>query len=112
VQKGNNVNGFSSGRKILISEATVTRLNEDEFALIIGHEIAHIYLGHTEQTVRNELNADWLGAELACNAGFDLGRGVKVFRFLRKSRVHPHYRERQDLLASLITRCGNSRSAI
>lgn len=86
---GNAVNGWHLGGRITFTEGAFTRLNEDEFALLAGHEIAHWYLGHTRSGAAAELDADRLGAELACRAGFDPARGASVFRFLRASSNHP-----------------------
>jgi Zn-dependent protease with chaperone function len=89
VSPGNAINGRSAAGHITFTEGTTTRLTADEFALLAGHEIAHWYLGHTKSTREAELAADRLGAQLACQAGYDVAKGVSVYRFIGKSRVHP-----------------------
>jgi hypothetical protein len=36
-----------------------------------------------------EVAANRLGAQLACQAGYDVVKGAEVFRFLSKSPVYP-----------------------
>lgn len=88
IERGHAVNGWSSGGLIAFSEGSTRRLNPNEFALLAGHEIAHWYLGHRESTAANELEADRMGAELACRAGFDVVSGLSLFRHLRPGGVH------------------------
>lgn len=89
-----SINGHSRAGHITFTRGATTRLTADEFALLAGHEIAHWYLGHTgdgDAATRREaeLAADRLGAQLACQAGYDVAKGAAVFRFMSKSRVHP-----------------------
>lgn len=49
--------------------------NRDQLAVIIGHEIGHIILGHTvgdEHKPENEYHADMIGMFLARKAGYSL----------------------------------------
>jgi hypothetical protein len=94
VGRGGGVNGWNLAGRITFSTAATIRLNNDEFALLAGHEIAHYYLGHKGSTKAAELAADRLGAELACKAGFDPLSGITLFRHLRPSKVHPTSSER------------------
>lgn len=89
VSRGNAINGRSRAGQITFTHGAMTRLTADEFALLAGHEIAHWYLGHTHSTPEAELAADRLGAQLACQAGYDVASGANVYRFLGKSRAHP-----------------------
>jgi hypothetical protein len=93
---GGGVNGKSLAGHITFTPAATVRLNDDEFALLAGHEIAHYYLGHKT----NEIAADKLGAELACKAGYDPGAGASLFRYLRKSKVHPTSAKRSAVALS------------
>ena len=95
VTGSNAVNGRRLAGHITFTQGAVTRLTDDEFALLAGHEIAHWYLGHTSTDREAELAADRLGAELACQAGYDPARGITLFRFLNQSRVHPPRAERE-----------------
>lgn len=101
VRRGNSVNGWSIGSHITFSSAATTRLNQNEFALLAGHEIAHYYLGHTHPSLEAELAADKFGAELACKAGFDPIAGASMFRHLRSSKVHPKHKRRHDLIINI-----------
>jgi hypothetical protein len=86
---GRSINAWRQGAQIRITRAASQRLNRDEFALLTAHEIAHYYLGHTDNSQANELAADRLGAELACRAGYDPAAGASVLRFLRAGPHHP-----------------------
>jgi hypothetical protein len=95
VHRGSGVNGWSLAGRVTFSSGAITRLSNDEFALLAGHEIAHYYLGHKGSTPAAELAADRLGADLACKAGFDPVSAVSLFRYLRPSKVHPPSGERR-----------------
>ncbi len=99
------VNGWSLGGRITFTTAATTRLSRDEFALLAGHEIAHWYLGHRGSSPDAELAADRLGAQLACQAGFDVAAGASLFRHLRPGRNHPPAERRRE--AVLGVQCGN-----
>ena len=89
VTPSGQINGRSRAGHITFTRGATTRLTADEFALLAGHEIAHWYLGHTKSSHEAELAADRLGAQLACQAGYDVAKGANVYRFLGKSRAHP-----------------------
>lgn len=95
------VNASSQGALVTFTSGAVTRLNQDEFALLAGHEIAHYYLGHTGQSVSDELAADRLGAELACQAGYDPKAGLSILRFVREGGAHPRRSMRRDAVLSI-----------
>ena len=101
IRPGRQVNARAFGGRIEFSSAAVQRLSADQFALLAGHEIAHYYLGHTHSSIRNELEADALGALLACQAGFQLDRADVLFRFARSSRSHPPSRQRRKVLLNM-----------
>jgi len=54
--------------------------SDDELATILGHELAHLILKHTQMrtTQRNEADADYLGVYLAARAGFDVSKAIDV----------------------------------
>ena len=89
VTPGGQINAWTSGTRIAFSRAAAVRLTRDEFALLAGHEIAHYYLGRRASGHADELEADRLGAQLACAAGFDVAAGASVFRFLQADADHP-----------------------
>lgn len=84
-----SINGHSRAGQITFTRGATTRLTPDEFALLAGHEIAHWYLGHGESSREAELAADRLGAQLACQAGYDVAKGAAVFRFIGSNRIYP-----------------------
>ena len=89
VKPGGKVGGLSTNGRIVFSHAATVRLTRDEFALLAGHEIAHYYLNHRRSTPQTELAADRLGAQLACQAGFDPAAGASLFRHLGTGATHP-----------------------
>lgn len=101
VRRGGGINGSSLAGHITFTSAATVRLNEDEFALLAGHEIAHYYLGHDGKALANELAADRFGAELACKAGYDPVAGASLFRHLRPSKVHPDRNARRAAVLSV-----------
>lgn len=104
MRPGRTINGWSAGGMIAFSTAAVSLLDADAFALLAGHEIAHWYLGHAKGTPDAELAADRLGAALACQAGFDVARGLSLFRDLHRGRNHP--RPAARIAAAWQGRCG------
>jgi Peptidase family M48 len=84
-----SVNAFTTGQGIYFTFAADKVLNEDEKALIMGHEIAHVILHHTDNAYQmfvdnysneDELMADNLGAVWAHKAGYDVCRGRETFK--------------------------------
>lgn len=87
--------------------------NEDETALVVAHEWAHILAGHAylEATVparSREFQADCIGAVLAARAGYDVGRAAESMRRMARTGVgflhtlsgggtHPTFAERHDI---------------
>ncbi len=92
---GGQVSGESAGALITFTRAATVKLTRDEFALLAGHEIAHYYLGHGASNPADELAADRLGAQIACEAGYDPASGVSLFLFFRDDKTHPPRAERR-----------------
>jgi hypothetical protein len=109
LQRGSGINGASLAGQITFTRSATTRLNQNEFALLAGHEIAHWYLGHRGSSIEAELAADRLGAELACRAGFDVTAGAELFRFLHSDRAHPKAEVRRRVVQEV--NCGNGMGA-
>jgi len=66
--------------------------NEDELALIAGHELAHVIAGTPKRSGLFgrrviEDKADLFGAELAQCAGYDVVRGIKFWSRYHKYEV-------------------------
>lgn len=110
IKAGGHVNGWSIGTRITFTRAATVRLTQDEFALLAGHEIAHYYLGHDTSNPADELAADRLGAQLACQAGYDPVKAVSLFRFISAGKNHPRRAERRA--AVLGVGCGRRTSLL
>lgn len=84
---------FSDGKNVALSRKLIDfARNDDELALIAGHELGHIVNkdgdAHSLGERRNmEDRADLLGADLARCAGYDLQAGVEFW--LRRGRQDP-----------------------
>jgi hypothetical protein len=93
-----------SARETYFNTALLREVHDDDqLALVVGHEIAHIILGRVLRTWSSrrdtEAEADYIGAYLAARAGHDLDVGdIEVFDTLvfgnvdavgRRSRTHP-----------------------
>ena len=64
--------------------------SDDELAVVLGHELAHLILSHTNvrTTHKNEANADYLGVYLAARAGFEVSNALEYED--RMSRNNPY----------------------
>lgn len=83
------VNAFTTGEGIYFTFLANETLNADEKALILGHEMAHVILHHTDNAFdtfvsynsnENELMADNVGASWADKAGYDVCKGREAFK--------------------------------
>ena len=85
-----NAYAYSGGMVVFTGLATVIH-NDDELALVIGHELAHITLSHvygvegtSEDVIRHhEGLADKLGAFYMMKAGYDVCHGKEFFHTLK-----------------------------
>lgn len=63
--------------------------SDDDLAIIMGHELAHLILSHSgETTGRTEADADYLGIYLAARAGYDVSGSIDLED--RFSRHNPY----------------------
>lgn len=106
------INAFVSGvspRKIFVYEGLIRRLEltDDELAMILGHELSHVILGHTEEQI--PVNAIILGTQLVVMSMVDpLGLGSFIFDAMVSqvgkyitasySRAHEHEADELGLL--------------
>ena len=104
VKAGSRVNAWHLGGEIQFTTAAITRLGLDEFALLAGHEIAHYYLGHRGNSREQELQADALGAILACRAGYNPDQASSLYRYARRSRTHPEASLRRKIVMEIAPR--------
>lgn len=81
-------NAFATDQGIYVSFLLNALLTPDEKALVLGHEMSHVIMHHTDNTYQifvnyyspeNELMADNLGANWADKAGYDVCKGRTVF---------------------------------
>lgn len=82
----NTLDAYSDRRDLAITTGMIAfTANDDELALIVGHELAHVLLQH-EWTGsagvlrKRETEADILGAMLAHCAGYDVVKGAAFWR--------------------------------
>jgi hypothetical protein len=101
VKAGSRVNAWHLGGEIQFTTAAITRLGLDEFALLAGHEIAHYYLGHHGHSADQELEADALGAILACRDGFRPDLASSLYRYARRTRTHPETNLRRRIVMDI-----------
>ena len=131
------VNGFIAGRYVIMTTGLLGfTQDEDELAMIVAHEMAHLILRHTERLQaqgvprgerrregRNaslvratEEEADRLGLKLAWAAGYDVSAAIpfwrrfyaKYDRGLQLFRTHPSIRAREKLIRETLAEIGAS----
>ncbi|WP_374589430.1 M48 family metalloprotease [Novosphingobium sp.] len=108
IRTSGRVNAWSSGSHIQFSSAAMTELNPEQFALLAGHEIAHYYLGHSGSSAEHELEADVLGALLACRAGYRLDAAVTLFKHVHGGGNYPAIAHRRQAVLNVATGGGCS----
>ncbi len=100
---GQGLNAHADSRRIRISRAMIDlAVDDSQLALVLGHELAHVVLGHTRRDLLERLNsafhdgierdderhADYVGLYLVARAGYDVRRAVTLWR--RMGAVQPH----------------------
>ena len=116
----------SDGRVVHLGERYFERFRDDEIAVIVAHELAHVILRHPERLTaagvdrgafrelgrngrlhrRTEIEADELGVHLLANAGYDplsaarfwRERGGEIDSGVFRARTHPSSRSRANAL--------------
>lgn len=88
VDESDEINAYTDGKTVTITTAMLEFLQtDDEMAIILGHEIGHVMLGHLlnwdipviSPTI-NESNADRYGVYLALRAGYDPCAGEALWQ--------------------------------
>lgn len=125
--RSTQVNAFATGRTVVMTTAMLGFLrNDDELAVVLGHELAHNIMGHpatrTEEGLlaglgikasamwKREEAADRFGLRLAAAAGYDLDAAIPFWRrYLKKYdwfpqifRSHPSLGARERIAAEEI----------
>ena len=112
ISSSDEINAWTDGQNITITKGLLRVLkNEDELAVILGHEMGHVLAGDTSRNGQTidprylEANADKIGAYLMLRAGFDVCRGKEVMRTFQElfgddaaSTTHPDHAFRLDQL--------------
>ena len=114
VRRGKQINAWAFDGNIEFSSGAIGRLTGPEFAMLAGHEIAHFYLGHTHSSVTTELEADMLGALLACRAGYRIDAAAGLYRYARAGRSYPSPKLRRKVIMDLAAsaECGGNANPI
>lgn len=95
-----NINAYTTQDNIIITQGMIDFIdNDNELALVMGHEIAHYILKHVFVEdpedigliqkmiwgLQKEENADKLGAFLAMQAGYDVCSGREVWKRFKET---------------------------
>lgn len=75
------LNAFADGQRIVIFRGMLRFANDQELALVIGHELAHNAMGHIEAQSRNSMIgslADIIAATRGVNTGGTLGQAAAL----------------------------------
>lgn len=94
VDPSNILNAYNTGDSIVIYQGLIDKVtNDDELALVIGHEMSHSTLMHMGDSGLNPSNdpalqsilesqADKMGAIYMMKAGYDICKGREFFKIM------------------------------
>lgn len=127
------VNAYATGRAIRVTTGMMEFANDDELAVIIGHELAHNTEGHITKIITSriaglgtgrfsrvyESEADYVGLYYAERAGFDISKapgiwrriGLMSVRSMGEGKSHPTTPERYVRLSAGIAEIDRKRIA-
>lgn len=110
------VNAYATGREIRVTTGMMEFANDDEIAIIVGHELGHNELSHIRKIITNrvlslgaarytrqfENEADYAGLYYAARAGYEIDNAPELWRRIAKRslksidkpRSHPTTPER------------------
>lgn len=134
LEDGQGLNAHADSRRIRISRAMIDLATDDsELALVLGHELAHVVLGHTRRDIFDRVNsafhagierdderhADYVGLYLVARAGYNVRRAVTLWRrmgavqpgIIIGSNTHPGTAERYVALRQIIAEIEAKRRA-
>ncbi len=110
------VNAYATSDEIILNQGLIdSSENDDEIALVLAHEVAHVILKHTEIDVtdetitddfikKQEADADKYGAFLMMRAGYNLCTARELYKRWSKEdgdmliQNHPDFSYRYDQL--------------
>ncbi len=83
------INAWTDGETITITTGIISQFtNDDEVALVLGHELAHYITKDVENTllptIQLEANADKLGAFIMMRSGYDICKGRSTFAIFKQ----------------------------
>ncbi len=117
VDNSGEVNAFTTPEGITVFRGLLEKVDKDELALVLGHEISHFLLGHVflpyyankDQVRVEEMQADKYGAFLMMRSGYDICKGRDLFKLFitlfgdNQDQDHPDFAFRY---AQLNVNCG------
>ncbi|MFN9162495.1 MAG: M48 family metalloprotease [Alphaproteobacteria bacterium] len=119
--RSEDLNAATDGNALAITTGLYGLLrSDDEIAVILGHELAHILLGHTKagpaEDPAREIDADRTGLELAASAGFDIDAAPALWKRLNTlqlaaglSATHPTGPAREAAIRKAVEEIRRSR---
>jgi predicted Zn-dependent protease len=116
---------------MVVTTGMMRLVSDDELALVVGHDMAHIVMGHIEggtglyRVVRTsaplttrraaiEIEADYVGAYLAAGAGYDVRGAADLWRRLASGQfdaAHPSSGERLAMARAVADEIVRKRAA-
>ena len=95
------INAYATGRSIIVTTGMMDFANDEELALIVGHELAHNTHGHIPKIIFNtvagfgsgkfarqfESEADYVGLYYAARAGYEIDNAKDFWRRLARVSV-------------------------
>ena len=120
--RSRQLNAFASGGNAIITTALLDMIkSDDELAIVVAHEMAHVILGHSQNGSRPSLirareeAADRLGLKLAWLAGYDIAASIDFWSRFGKARgprflnFHPNRAARERMVQQMLLELGPQR---
>ena len=114
IVESDTINAYTNGKDVVIFRGMLNFVkNDDELAMVLSHELAHVMLRHTSfsefqitslETSQAEANADKLGAIYMIKSGYDVCKARDLWMRMLKTKGnyqgndHPTYSYRFDEL--------------
>lgn len=107
ISSDKSVNAHNLYWKIEICQGAIDAYSEDEMALLLGHELAHLNwrdVFNIGNDWEREYKADRVGAKYMQKAGYSLSRALSKFDKMKQvtSASHPHPHDRRKALEKLV----------